>query len=76
MPGDIIHVERGGRAADGDFVIAKPPSGEPILRLFKKFGNQTVLLPLNREYSEIILRENPHDIMGIVVEKLKVYKRK
>lgn len=76
VKGDIIHVESGIKASDGDFVIARTASGDAVLRLLRKFGNQKVLLPLNRKYPEIILKENPHDIIGVVIEKLKVYKRK
>lgn len=65
--GHSIDVRPGVNAVDGRYVIAKPLKGDPILRLYKKRKNEAFLVPHNRDYPEISLRENPHKIIGIVL---------
>lgn len=70
MPGDMVIVERGGDAKDGDIVIAEVDRGWTI-KYFKKKGNSVWLLPGNKKYKPILAQEelNVAAIVKAIVRK-------
>lgn len=56
MPGDMVLVERGREAKDGDIVIAQVDRGWTMKYLRKRNGNVT-LVPANRKYQPITPNE-------------------
>lgn len=56
MPGDMVLVERGREAKDGDIVIAQVDRGWTMKYLRKRNGNIT-LVPANRKYKPITPNE-------------------
>ncbi|MBF0498685.1 MAG: translesion error-prone DNA polymerase V autoproteolytic subunit [Candidatus Riflebacteria bacterium] len=57
LPGDIVLVERGLEAKDGDIAIAKV-DGEWTMKYFRKTGGKAYLEPANEKYKPIHPRES------------------
>lgn len=52
MPGDLVVVERGREAREGDIVVAEV-DGEFTLKYFRKKGGKPYLEPANKKYKPI-----------------------
>lgn len=72
MPKDIVIVERGRPAKNGDIVIAEV-DGEWTLKYLEKIGQKTRLLPANKKYKPIIPKHELK-IGGIVISSVRKYK--
>ncbi len=70
MPGDMVLVERGIEARDGDIVIAEIDHAW-TLKYLKKKGNKAWLMPGNKKYKPILAQEelNISAIVRAVVRK-------
>jgi repressor LexA len=71
MSGDIIVVERGHLAHDGDIVVAVVDGAYTVKRLGRE-NRKFVLKPENRAYP--VLRPDPLEIVGKVVGSCRVYR--
>ena len=71
-PGDIVLVERGGNAANGDIVVAQV-DGEWTIKYFRKTGRQVRLEPANSRYATITPR---HSLIvgGVVKAVIRKYR--
>jgi len=70
MPGDMVLVERGAEARDGDIVIAEIDKGW-TMKYLKKKGRQVYLMPANKKYPTIVPQEelNIAAVVKAVVRK-------
>jgi len=71
MPGDMVLVERGREARDGNIVIAEV-DGEWTMKYFKKQGKQVTLLPANKKYKPIIPKDELK-IEAVVISVIRKY---
>ncbi len=56
LPGDQVLVERGTEPKDGYIFIAEV-DGSWTMKFFRKRGNKVLLVPGNKKYKSIILKE-------------------
>lgn len=56
MPGDMVLVERGATARNGDVVVAEV-DGAWTLKTFQKSGSKIILMPANPKYQPIIPKD-------------------
>jgi SOS regulatory protein LexA len=71
MPDDLVIVERGEGANNGQVVLAQV-DGEWTLKIFQKKNGQTVLMPANSSYKPIF-PQNELTIHGIVKGVVRKY---
>ncbi len=71
MPGDMVLVERGRQAREGDIVIAEVDREWTIKYLHKKNG-KTILFPANKNYPAIIPRHELN-IAAVVTAVIRKY---
>jgi len=69
--GDIVIVEQGRTARDGD-VVAACVDTEWTVKYFRKLNGQIVLLPANPKYHPIIPKESL-EIGGVVISVIRKY---
>lgn len=74
--GDIIIVNPDIQAESSDFVIVKDnEENEATFKQLKRYGDKTILHPLNPKYNDIELNHDErYQIVGVVVEKIKKYR--
>jgi repressor LexA len=72
MPGDIVVVERGRDAKNGDIIIAEVDN-EWTMKYFEKIGQKVRLIPANKKYKPIIPKHELN-IGGVVVSTVRKYK--
>jgi repressor LexA len=70
MPGDMVLVERGKQARDGDIVIAEVDKGW-TMKYLKKQNGMIILMPANKKYQPILPQEelNIAAVVKAVVRK-------
>lgn len=70
IPGDMVLVERGAQAKDGDIVIAEVDK-QWTMKYLKKKGNRYTLLAANRKYGPIVPKQelNIAAIVRAVIRK-------
>jgi SOS-response transcriptional repressor LexA len=75
IEGEILVVNPHIEASPGDYVIAKnDDNNEATFKQLKKYGETTILHPLNPKYPDIELKKrNRYRIVGKVVKKEKKY---
>jgi len=72
--GEIIIVNPHVEALPGDFVIVKNDEEEATFKQLKRYGEMTILHPLNAKYADIEIKKGQrYHIIGKVVEKKKRY---
>lgn len=72
--GEIITVNPHVEALPGDFVIIKNDEEEATFKQLKRYGEMTVLHPLNPKYADMEIKKgHRYEIIGKVVEKKKRY---
>ena len=71
-PGDLVIVERGRTARDGDIVIAQV-DGEWTMKTYEKRGSVVKLLAANKKYTPIIPKSELL-IGGVVTAAIRKYK--
>jgi SOS-response transcriptional repressor LexA len=68
--GEIITVNPQVETKPGDFVIIKNDEEKATLKQLKRYGDMTILHPLNPKYADIeINKVRKYQIIGKVVEK-------
>lgn len=73
--GDIIIVKPNVNISNGDFVVIRDTKNDQAtFKQYKKYGDRTILHPLNPKYQDIELdHDERYEIIGKVVEKVKKY---
>jgi repressor LexA len=71
MPGDMVLVERGADASDGDIVIAEVDR-QWTIKYFKHHNNQIWLFPGNKKYKPILAKEELN-IAAVVKAVIRKY---
>lgn len=72
--GEIITINPHVEALPGDFVIIKNDEEEATFKQLKRYGDMTILHPLNPKYADIeINKGRKYEVIGKVVEKKKRY---
>lgn len=71
LPGDILVVERGRPPCDGNVVVAEVDGEFTVKELRKEFG-QVALIPHNKAYQPILLKEGQElVIFGVVTSVIR-----
>ena len=71
MPGDMVLVERGAQARDGDVIIAEV-DGAWTMKTLKHRGGKPVLMPANRNFSPIVPKDELN-IAAVVKAVIRKY---
>ncbi|MBU2524658.1 transcriptional repressor LexA [Patescibacteria group bacterium] len=71
MPGDLVLVEKGKEANQGDIVVAEVDNEWTIKRFVKENG-RIVLMPENKKFKPIYPRENL-TIAGVIISTIRKY---
>ena len=72
MPGDLVIVERGREAKQGDIVIAQV-DGQWTMKYFEKLNGKVILKAANKKYP-VIVPQRELVIGGVVVANVRKYK--
>jgi SOS regulatory protein LexA len=72
MPGDMVIIDRGRQAKNGDIVVAEVDGAWTVKRLQKKSGGRVVLIAANRKYGPIVPREELK-VAGVVRAVVRKY---
>ncbi len=72
MPGDLVLVERGREARNGDVVVAEVDKSW-TLKYFDKKGKQVRLIPANKKYKPIVPTDELN-IAAVVIGVVRKYK--
>ncbi len=73
LPGDLVIVDRGQIAKNGDIVVAEV-DGEWTMKFLKKSGDRVYLVPANPKYKPI-QPKNELKITGVVTAVVRKYSR-
>lgn len=72
--GDIVVVNPDMEAYSGDFIIVSI-SGRPTIKQMIIDCGRIYLKPLNNSYQTVDITDVPNEVIGVVTEKTKVYRR-
>lgn len=72
--GEIAIINPNLEVKSGDYVVVKNDEEEATFKQFKKYGDTSILHPLNPKYPDIVMKKGErYHIVGKVVKKVKVY---
>jgi repressor LexA len=71
--GDIVVIEEGSTADNGDIVVALVEGYEATLKRFRKKGNMIALEAANPAYQTRMLRDDQVKVQGKLVGLIRTY---
>lgn len=73
MDGDTVIIKRAETANNGDIVVALVDDAEATLKIFKRDGNDVLLIPMNKDYETRRLPAERVKIQGILAGLMRTY---